>query len=72
MCPAQTLLRLAVGIAIGLAAPICEAQATRSHGAHVHGMARLDLAWEGAQVQIRLETPLANLVGFEHRPETAE
>ena len=44
----------------------------RHHGAHVHGFAELKLAIEGKQVLIELETPAANVVGFEHAPENAE
>ena len=38
------------------------------HGAHVHGLGRLDLAQEGPEVHLRLETPAASILGFEHRP----
>jgi hypothetical protein len=43
-------------------------QSHRGHGAHVHGLGRLDLAQEGAEVYLSLVTPAANLLGFEHRP----
>jgi hypothetical protein len=43
----------------------------RSHGAHAHGLARLDLAVEGGVVLIGLESPAANIVGFEHAPANA-
>jgi hypothetical protein len=38
--------------------------------AHRHGAARMDLAVEGRGVEIELEVPLADLVAFEHAPET--
>ena len=38
-----------------------------SHGAHLHGSAELTLAIEGNQLEINLESPAANIVGFEHR-----
>lgn len=38
--------------------------------AHVHGAARLEVAVEGAELHIRLESPLDNLLGFEHAPRT--
>lgn len=38
--------------------------------AHVHGVATLEVAIDGAAVEIRLDTPLANLLGFEHKPTT--
>lgn len=43
-----------------------DAPAHRQHGAHVHGTGRLNLAIEGGQVRIELDSPAANIVGFEH------
>ncbi|MEO1035823.1 MAG: DUF2796 domain-containing protein [Pseudomonadota bacterium] len=40
--------------------------------AHEHGTAYLRLAFEDAQVSIEFESPLANLVGFEHAPQNDE
>jgi hypothetical protein len=42
----------------------------RQHGAHVHGIAALNLALEGNEVQIGLDSPAANIVGFEHDPSS--
>ena len=39
-------------------------------GAHEHGVARLDVAVDAKRVSILLETPLDNLLGFEHAPRT--
>lgn len=44
----------------------------REHGAHVHGMAGLNLAIEGHEVVAELISPAMNLVGFEHPPRDAE
>jgi hypothetical protein len=41
-------------------------------GAHVHGSARLQVAVDGNTLSLQLDTPLANLVGFEHAPRTAQ
>jgi hypothetical protein len=41
-----------------------------AHGAHEHGVAHMNLAVEGQKVEIELETPLANILSFEHAPET--
>jgi hypothetical protein len=41
-----------------------------AHAAHEHGVAHMNLAVEGRQVEIELETPLANVLSFEHAPET--
>lgn len=40
-------------------------------GAHVHGRAALTLAQDGPQLLLELDSPAANLVGFEHPPMTA-
>lgn len=37
-------------------------------GAHVHGLATLEVAIDGAAVQIGLDSPLDNLLGFERAP----
>ena len=37
-----------------------------SLGAHEHGVASLNIAIDGAQVSLELDSPAANLVGFEH------
>lgn len=42
----------------------------RQHGAHVHGIAMLNLALEGDEVHIELDSPAANIVGFEHAPSS--
>ena len=39
-------------------------------GAHVHGVAELRVVVDGSQLQISLESPLDNLLGFEHVPRT--
>lgn len=54
--------------------PLCLATATGgawAHGkAHVHGIAKLDVALEGPQITLAFTSPLDNLLGFEHRPRT--
>lgn len=42
----------------------------REAGAHIHGLAQLALALDGQTLSIELESPLYNLLGFEHAPET--
>lgn len=39
-----------------------------AQGVHEHGAARLQVAIDGTQLVIELQSPLDNLVGFEHRP----
>ena len=40
--------------------------------AHVHGVAELQIAHIGNKLEIRFESPSANLLGFEHKAETHE
>jgi hypothetical protein len=42
----------------------------RQHGAHVHGIGALNLALEGQEMHIELNSPAANIVGFEHAPSS--
>jgi hypothetical protein len=42
----------------------------RQHGAHVHGIATLNLALEGREVHVEFDSPAANIVGFEHAPSS--
>jgi len=42
----------------------------RQHGAHEHGAATLNLAQEGTDIHVELQSPAANIVGFEHAPST--
>lgn len=47
-------------------------QLTLAAGAHQHGVARLDLVLEPPLLAISFHSPLANLIGFEHRPDSAQ
>ena len=38
------------------------------HHAHVHGVAKLEVAVEGAEIHLHLESPLEGVLGFEHAP----
>lgn len=40
------------------------------HGAHVHGAAILNWVMEGKTLQVSLQSPAMNMVGFEHRPDS--
>jgi hypothetical protein len=42
---------------------------TRHHDAHVHGVGQLNVALDGNNLIIELDSPAANIVGFEHAPE---
>ena len=58
---------LCLPLALLLAAPL----ATLAQGhAHVHGVAKMDIAVEAKKITVNFETPLDNLVGFERAPRT--
>ncbi|MDY7579325.1 DUF2796 domain-containing protein [Herbaspirillum sp. RTI4] len=42
--------------------------AADAHEAHVHGVGKLDIVLDGEVLSLHLDTPLANLLGFEHPP----
>jgi hypothetical protein len=44
----------------------------RQYGTHVHGIGELNLVLEGGEVHLVLNSPAANIVGFEHAPSSAE
>jgi hypothetical protein len=43
----------------------------REHGPHVHGVGQLNVALDGTALEIELDSPAANVVGFEHPPRDA-
>lgn len=45
---------------------------TRQHGTHVHGIGTLNVAFDGKDLIIELESPAANVFGFEHAPENEQ
>jgi hypothetical protein len=48
------------------------ADQVHEHAAHEHGTAQLDIVLEGSQAHIHLQSPAANLLGFEHHPQTEQ
>lgn len=59
-------------IALGLLTGAAHAQDQQGLEPHVHGVAELTAALDGNTLSVGLHSPLDNLVGFEHAPETAE
>lgn len=55
-------------ICLLLAACACAAHAAGP--AHVHGVARLDIAVDTQRITLHLESPLDNLLGYERAPRT--
>jgi hypothetical protein len=67
--PMKNLICIAL---LGLVASFGAQAAERQHGAHEHGVGKLNLAQEKDEVEIELEIPGADIVGFEHAAESAE
>jgi len=63
----RSVARMAAALAFGLAAP---ALASEAHGPHVHGAARLNVAVDGDSIWLEATLPAADVVGFEHAPES--
>lgn len=55
-----------------LVTPLWAQTGHREHTAHVHGEARMNLAWSGVELLIELESPAINLLGFEHAVVSAK
>lgn len=70
---ARGLMRAAAVAAVLVAWPAQqgEAQEHRQLGAHQHGHGTLNVAIEGRTLQVELEVPGADIVGFEH-PATSD
>jgi hypothetical protein len=59
-------------LAVSLGARALAGDDHNGHGAHVHGIATLNVAVDGNQLLIELDSPAMNIVGFEHAPRTEE
>jgi len=64
--PLQTALLLACALTA-----LPAAAEHREHGAHVHGIGQMNVVLDGNSLAIELDTPAANLLGFEHAPRDA-
>jgi hypothetical protein len=51
----------------GFCLPLAQAEAP-----HEHGAARLNIAIDGSEVLLELQSPAVNMIGFEHHPSTDE
>lgn len=74
-CSPESLRRCSTAASLALIfsfAPASPVQAAASvQNAHVHGVGKLGVVVQGDIVSVTLESPLASLVGFEHRPKTS-
>lgn len=63
--------RCVAGLAVTLFVVAASRIYAHEHGAHEHGIGQLDVAIEGATIQMELSSPAVNLIGFEHPPRNA-
>jgi hypothetical protein len=68
----RQLLTLSIALPLSLNALAHDHDEHTSLDAHEHGVASLNLAIEGAQVQLQLDSPAMNLLGFEHAASSPE
>ncbi len=67
----KMLLILLTGATIGWLSIAAQAEEKHHHhGAHVHGIAHLNVALEGKNLYMEFVSPAANIVGFEYAPKT--
>ncbi|MEZ8119383.1 DUF2796 domain-containing protein [Vibrio splendidus] len=63
---------LAVVIGMTASTNVLANEEFRSHEAHVHGKVEVNIAQDGQELLVEVTAPGADVVGFEHAPETAE
>ncbi|WP_086775416.1 zinc uptake protein ZrgA [Vibrio coralliirubri] len=63
---------LAVVIGMTVSTNVLANEEFRSHDAHVHGQVEVNIAQDGQELLVEVTAPGADVVGFEHAPETVE
>ncbi|MFM2578888.1 DUF2796 domain-containing protein [Vibrio fortis] len=63
---------LAVVIGMTVSATAIAEDHFRSHDAHVHGEVEVNIAQDGQELLVEVTAPGADVVGFEHAPQTPE
>lgn len=61
-----SLLALAPAVSLAHEAKSRKGKTKHSHGAHVHGVAQLAVAFDGAKGTLELRAPSESIYGFEH------
>jgi Protein of unknown function (DUF2796) len=64
-------MKALIHLLVMLGAMLCAAPRSAQAQAHEHGAARLDVAFDGRLLSLRLEAPLEALFGFERAPRNA-
>ena len=57
-------------VTLGVACAATGLASAHEPGAHVHGVAELRIVVDGPKLEVGLESPLDNVLGFEHAPRT--
>lgn len=65
-------LSLIVGLALASAMAAAHAQTVRQQGVHVHGTTTVDVGLDGTVLQVVLDAPAINMLGFEHPPHDGQ
>ncbi|WP_084608089.1 DUF2796 domain-containing protein [Nisaea denitrificans] len=66
----MTRLPYILAVMLTVTNTMAAASETRQADAHEHGHGQLTIAIEGATIEMEIEIPGADIVGFEHAPET--
>ena len=61
---------LTLGIILATSSFAYAEEGFRQHGAHVHGQVEFNMAQDGQELLIEITAPGADVVGFEHSPES--
>lgn len=61
---------LTLGIILATSSFAYAEEGFRQHGAHVHGQVEFNIAQDGQELLIEITAPGADVVGFEHSPES--
>ena len=65
----KKILTLSTCLILASAYSSAHAETKHDHGAHEHGIATMNIAWESNQLTIAMVSPAFNIVGFEHQPK---
>ncbi|TFH92156.1 zinc uptake protein ZrgA [Vibrio ouci] len=63
---------IALGITLAVSSFAQAEEGFRQHGAHVHGVVEFNIAQDANELLMEITAPGADVVGFEHAPQTDE
>ncbi|MEH0743067.1 DUF2796 domain-containing protein [Vibrio cholerae] len=68
----NTFTPIALGMTLAFSTTTFAEETFRQHDAHVHGQVEFNIAQDGKELLIEITAPGADVVGFEHAPNTDE